>query len=228
MRRVVLAMGVILGSATTVSAQVPTPDTSMDVRLQPWQAYIDEAALRFNLPKDWIGRVILAESGGQTRRDGRSIRSAAGAIGLMQLMPNTYVDMRLAHNLGADPDDPHDNILAGSAYLRAMFDRYGYPGLFAAYNAGPTRYEANLRGVPLPAETQAYVAKLTVPARTLPLRPGLFIALSEGGRPGHAEGASAIFISVSHGQMALDGVAPPVTDEQPTPEEGDESVGGRR
>src|SRR3546814_6466977 len=62
-------------------------------------------------------------------------------MGLMQVMPGTYEDMRRAHDLGADPHDPRDNILAGTAYLRAMYDRYGYPNLFAAYNAGPGRYD---------------------------------------------------------------------------------------
>ena len=63
--------------------------------------------------------------------------------------------------LGADPFDPHDNILAGAAYLRELHDRYGSPGFLAAYNAGPARYEDHLAtGQPLPAETRAYVALL--------------------------------------------------------------------
>lgn len=53
-----------------------------------------------------------------------------------------------------------DNILAGAAYLREMFDRYGSPGFLAAYNAGPGRYEEYLAGRPLPTETRAYVAAL--------------------------------------------------------------------
>src|SRR3546814_14145373 len=82
-------------------------------------------------------------------------------MGLMQVMPGTYEDMRRAHDLGADPHDPRDNILAGTAYLRAMYDRYGYPNLFAAYNAGPGRYDDHLqKGRPLPAETRAYLAPL--------------------------------------------------------------------
>src|SRR3546814_12506642 len=82
-------------------------------------------------------------------------------MGLMQVMPGTYEDMRRAHDLGADPHDPRDNILAGTAYLRAMYDRYGYPNLFAAYNAGPGRYDDHLQpGRPLPAETRAYLASI--------------------------------------------------------------------
>jgi hypothetical protein len=57
--------------------------------------------------------------------------------------------------------DPRDNIHAGTAYLREMFDRFGSPGFLAAYNAGPGRYEGHLAtGRRLPAETRAYLAKL--------------------------------------------------------------------
>jgi hypothetical protein len=69
--------------------------------------------------------------------------------------------LRTRYNLGTDPYDPHDNILAGAAYLREMYDRYGAPGFLAAYNAGPGRYENHLAtGRPLPGETQDYVAML--------------------------------------------------------------------
>ena len=64
------------------------------------------------------------------------------------------------HRLGADPYDPHDNIIAGAAYIRELFDRYGSPGWIAAYNAGPGRYEASLSGSPLPSETRAYLANV--------------------------------------------------------------------
>ena len=112
--------------------------------IAPWQPIVTEASLRFGVPEAWIERVILAESGGHTTLGGRPIRSRTGAMGLMQLMPGTWSDMRDAWHLGVDPDDPHDNILAGTAYLRAMYDRFGYPGMFAAYNAGPARYATAL------------------------------------------------------------------------------------
>ncbi|HET6942117.1 MAG TPA: lytic transglycosylase domain-containing protein [Sphingomicrobium sp.] len=128
--------------------------------LDPWTAPIAEASARFQLPKAWIGAVILAESGGRTELGGRPTVSSAGAMGLMQLMPATWSEMRDRHRLGTDPNDPRDNILAGSAFLRAMYDRFGFPGLFAAYNAGPARYAEHLAtGRPLPAETVRYVAK---------------------------------------------------------------------
>jgi Transglycosylase SLT domain len=87
--------------------------------------------------------------------------SQKGAIGLMQVMPKTYAELRIRHRRGGDLCDPHDNILAGAAYLRVMLDRYGAPGVLAAYNAGPARYDEHLmKGRPLPGETQDYVAKL--------------------------------------------------------------------
>ncbi|GGD35513.1 hypothetical protein GCM10011335_43170 [Aureimonas glaciei] len=79
----------------------------------------------------------------------------------MQVMPATWADLRVRHRLGSNPFDPRDNILAGTAYLREMHDRYGSPGFLAAYNAGPGRYEEyRATGRPLPAETRAYVAAL--------------------------------------------------------------------
>lgn len=127
-----------------------------------WSGYIAEASGRFGVPEEWIRRVIRAESGGRTTLNGSPIMSRAGAMGLMQLMPGTWREMRAAHGLGPDPHDPRDNILAGTAYLGAMYLRFGYPGLFAAYNAGPKRYAGHLAtGRRLPAETVAYVAAVS-------------------------------------------------------------------
>jgi hypothetical protein len=82
-------------------------------------------------------------------------------MGLMQIMPKTWAELRARYGLGADPYDARDNILAGAAYIRELSDRYGAPGFLAAYNAGPGRYERHLEtGRPLPAETQAFVAAL--------------------------------------------------------------------
>src|SRR5262249_14577053 len=87
--------------------------------------------------------------------------SLTGAMGLMQIMPDTWADLRYRHGLGVDPFDPRDNILAGAAYLRELHDRYGSTGFLAAYNAGPKRYEEYLAtGRELPSETQLYVAIL--------------------------------------------------------------------
>jgi hypothetical protein len=70
--------------------------------------------------------------------------------------------MAVAHKLGANPFDARDNIMAGTAYLRWLHQKYGYPAMFAAYNAGPGKLEDHLEhGVRLPAETRAYVGGIT-------------------------------------------------------------------
>jgi soluble lytic murein transglycosylase-like protein len=137
-----------------------------------WQPYISEASLRFGIPEDWIVRVMHAESRGQTMRNGKPIRSRVGAMGLMQIMPGTWSALTARYCLGSNPDDPRANILGGTAYLREMYDLFGYPGLFAAYNAGPGRYSSYRAGRSrLPGETIAYVANITGSRPTAPLSP---------------------------------------------------------
>jgi len=120
------------------------------------ERFVAEAALRFGIPASWITAVMQAESRGVVRAV-----SPKGAMGLMQIMPDTWAGLRSRYGLGPNPFDPHDNIVAGAAYLRELHDRYGTAGSLAAYNAGPGRYEDHLTsGRPLPAETQAYVAAL--------------------------------------------------------------------
>ena len=126
-----------------------------------WRPDIAAAAHRFDIPEAWIAAVMRAESGGQATMDGEPIRSPAGAMGLMQVMPHTYTALRARYGLGANPYAPRDNILAGAAYLREMLDRYGVPWFLAAYNAGPARLDAFLHtGRALPAGTQRYLAAL--------------------------------------------------------------------
>jgi Transglycosylase SLT domain len=131
--------------------------------LNRWDAAITEASERFHLPRAWIRAVMARESGGRTMLgEGQPIVSRAGAVGLMQVLPGTYVEMAEQYRLGANPFDAHDNIMAGAAYLRWLHQKYGYPAMFAAYNAGPGRLEQHLvHGVKLPAETQAYVGNIT-------------------------------------------------------------------
>lgn len=126
-----------------------------------WGPYIREASARFDIPDNWIRSLMRVESGGQEYKNGQLITSSAGAMGLMQVMPATYDGLRDRYTLGDDPFDPHDNIMAGVAYMREMYDLYGSPGFLAAYNAGPSRlddYLANVRG--LPDETRRYVAMI--------------------------------------------------------------------
>ncbi|CAN5725882.1 hypothetical protein BH11PSE6_BH11PSE6_25070 [soil metagenome] len=119
-------------------------------------SYVAEAARRFSIPASWIHAVMRIESAG----DPRAI-SPKGATGLMQIMPETWADLRTRYALGSNIYDPRDNIMAGAAFLRELYDRYGVPGFLAAYNAGPGRYENHLAtGRPLPAETIAYVNRL--------------------------------------------------------------------
>ncbi|MEO9337109.1 lytic transglycosylase domain-containing protein [Mesorhizobium sp. SB112] len=150
-----LLSGLLLSAPLSVTANAQTVSAERPSRVDPYAAFITEAAQRFGVPEHWIRAVMRVESAG----DVRAI-SSAGAMGLMQIMPATWTDLRARHRLGANPYDPRDNILAGAAYLREMHDRYGSPGFLAAYNAGPGRYEEYLAGRPLPAETRAYVAAL--------------------------------------------------------------------
>lgn len=128
-----------------------------------WQPMIAEASRKFGVPASWIRAVMQMESGGRTMlTPQKPITSPVGAVGLMQLMPGTYKEMREEHKLGANPFNPHDNIMAGAAYLRWLHRKYGYPAMFVAYNDGPGNLESKLAGHRgLPAETQNYVAKIT-------------------------------------------------------------------
>lgn len=173
------------GAQAGHGARSAAVDLAYDRQIDRWSLHIHEASARFGIPENWVRRVMRAESGGRTTLDGRPITSRAGAMGLMQLMPGTWAEMRAKHGLGPDPHHPRDNILAGAAYLRAMHERFGHPGLFAAYNAGPTRYAEHLAsGRRLPAETVAYVGAVGAnPPRTAanvrkePPEAGVFVSL---------------------------------------------------
>jgi hypothetical protein len=161
--RLGVVLAVILLSSLTAALACPAHaepfvvnQSKSEAPADPFADFVAEAAQRFGVPIRWINAVMMLESGG----DARAV-SPAGAIGLMQIMPDTWADLRSRHDFGADPFDPRDNILAGTAYLREMHDRYGSRGFLAAYNAGPQRYEEYLTtGRELPLETQLYVATL--------------------------------------------------------------------
>lgn len=174
-----------------------------------WRSHIAEASTRFGVPVAWIECVMHAESRGRTHVGGRPIRSSAGAMGLMQLMPGTWAEMRARLGLGSNPDNPRDNILAGTFYLRLMHDRFGYPGLFAAYNAGPKRYGDYLAGRSrLPTETVGYLASVApkaagavlLPAQPAP-PPTIFVVRRDvrADNPVEAKSASAspLFVTLS-------------------------------
>ncbi len=127
----------------------------------PWGPYISEASARFDVPSNWIRAVMRQESGGHEYLHGQPITSDAGAAGLMQIMPPTYAELASRYGLGSDPYEPHDNIMAGTAYIKELYDQYGSPAFLAAYNAGPHRVDAYLAGQGgLPSETVNYLASV--------------------------------------------------------------------
>ena len=141
----------IVTAAPTPAAQPRPTEVSIAVL-----DLIQEASRRFAVPARWIAEVMQIES-----RGGAGAVSPKGAIGLMQVMPSTYANLAARYGLGADPWNPRDNVLAGAAYLREMYDRYGATGMLAAYNAGPGRWNDHLSGKrPLPDETLRYIARL--------------------------------------------------------------------
>lgn len=155
----------------------------------PFADFVAEASQRFALPVSSIRAVMQAESGG----DARAL-SPKGAMGLMQIMPATWAELRQRYGLGADPYDPRDNITAGTAYLRELHDRFGERGFLAAYNAGPSRYEDHLAtGRPLPSETLSYMA--TVRA--------LFDGtLAEGSAAAASWASSSLFVAIAKAAVA--------------------------
>ncbi|WP_425117338.1 lytic transglycosylase domain-containing protein [Agrobacterium pusense] len=152
-----LLAGVLAVAACPVAVSAQAAPVARANPADPYAGFITEASQRFGIPEHWIRAVLRAESAG----DVRAI-SSAGAMGLMQVMPETWAGLRVRHGLGRDPYHPRDNIMAGTAYLREMWDRYGnVAAMLAAYNAGPGRYdEHRTTGRALPAETRAYVAAL--------------------------------------------------------------------
>jgi soluble lytic murein transglycosylase-like protein len=170
---IVLAMtGGSISAVCAASAQAQSAPIATVNPADPYAAEIAEASRRFSIPESWIRAVMRVESSGRVHAI-----SPKGAIGLMQIMPDTWAGLRQRYRLGRNPRDPRDNILAGTAYLREMHDRYGAAGFLAAYNAGPGRYAEYLAtGRPLPAETRAYVAALAPLIGGDPVNRGVVIA----------------------------------------------------
>jgi hypothetical protein len=154
----------------------------------PWRPYIREAAARYSVPEQWVRAVMQQESGGEEQAV-----SPVGAMGLMQVMPDTYAGLRERYALGEDPFEPRNNILAGSAYIREMYERFGSPGFLAGYNAGPDRVDAYLAGsASLPDETANYLAAVTPNlGNAVPMSGPLAVYASAGRNRGILVGASA-------------------------------------
>ena len=132
--------------AQAPAASAPDVHSSAQPALTP-QQLADQAAAKYGLPAELVRSVMKAESGYAPQAV-----SPKGAIGLMQLMPET------AKELGADPRDPAQNVDAGTRYLRDLlvkYDHHAYHAL-AAYNAGPGAVD-KYHGVPPYAETHNYI-----------------------------------------------------------------------
>ena len=167
--------------------------------VDPFAEFIAEASKRFAVPEHWIRSVMRVESAAEVKA-----RSRKGAMGLMQIMPQTWSDLRTRYDFGADPYDPRDNILAGAAYIHELYDRFGVPGFLAAYNAGPARYENHLAtGRSLPDETQDYVAILAPMIGGKQVN-GTVVAVANS----HALASSSLFALRSANRSSDDRVSP--------------------
>jgi D-alanyl-D-alanine carboxypeptidase len=157
----------------------------------PWGPYIREAAARYAVPETFVRAVMRQESGGHEYLNGQLITSSAGAMGLMQVMPATYEVLRERNDLGPDPYDPHDNILAGTALIRDLYAKYGSPAFLAAYDAGPRRLDDYLAGRgELPNETIAYLDN--VAPRLVGASPMTGPLVAFAGNPGEAPPVSPV------------------------------------
>jgi soluble lytic murein transglycosylase-like protein len=110
---------------------------------------IESAATKHDVDARIVKAVIQVESAFQPRA-----RSHKGAMGLMQLMPQTARQYR-----ARNPYDPTSNIDAGTKYLKRLLNEFELPLALAAYNAGEGAVR-RFGGIPPYAETQAYVAKI--------------------------------------------------------------------
>ncbi|MCU0945297.1 MAG: lytic transglycosylase domain-containing protein [Rubritepida sp.] len=195
----VLALSLLAGLAACSQAPQTGPATYRAARSydppgpphDPWGPWIREASRRFDVPERWIREVMRQESGGRA-----GATSPVGAMGLMQVMPGTYRELQRRHNLGDDPYHPYDNLMAGTAYIREMYNLYGSPAFLAAYNAGPRRLEDFLyNGRGLPAETRNYVARVG---------PGVIRSSPVRRAPAEVYAAAEIPLSIPQGPRRMD------------------------
>jgi soluble lytic murein transglycosylase-like protein len=195
---VILAASMLESGAAHAKQESSARQRPHSLSVRPFAAFVTEASKRFGVSEQWIRAVMQVKSSAK-----QQARSSKGAMGLMQIMPKTWIELRARYGLGADPYDPRDNILAGAAYIRELYDRYGAPGFLAAYNAGPGRYERHLAtGRPLPDETQAYVATLA------PMITGARTNVQIGGVARSSAWASSSQFATRSTGVSLDGSSP--------------------
>jgi hypothetical protein len=156
-----LTLAMLITIPIAFPASCVTTDTSVYCGTRQWRFLIEEAAEQSQVPPAWPEAILHAESAGCAYTNGIPTVSSAGAMGLMQLMPETWEKMKFQLHLGEDPFDPHDNILASVAYLRDLYDQFGLEGAIASYHSGPSRYLEHLRtGQALPISTLDYVSRV--------------------------------------------------------------------
>jgi soluble lytic murein transglycosylase-like protein len=136
-----------------VAPVVPEPSVEAVQPLFDLESAVKAIAEEHQLPEALVHSVISAESA----YDPAAV-SSKGAIGLMQLMPET------ARELAVDPWDPGQNVRGGASYLRQLLEKYAGSGdqlvlALAAYNAGPGAVD-RYRGLPPYAETHAFVRRV--------------------------------------------------------------------
>jgi soluble lytic murein transglycosylase-like protein len=141
------------GSFFHLPMPAPTPPPPPLKEVVDPHALIREAATRHGVPAALVKSIMAAESNFIA-----DVVSPKGAIGLMQLMPET------ATEFGADPTDPKQNVDAGVQYLHYLLGRYqkhrnGLTRVIAAYNAGPGMVD-RYHGIPPFRETRRYVARV--------------------------------------------------------------------
>ena len=130
--------------------KVYSANVSLPIADESLSSLITNAAKKYHVDPKLVSAVAEVESGGR-----QEATSAAGAVGVMQLMPDT------AASLGVNPYDKRENVEGGAKYLKEMLDLFGgdVKKAVAAYNAGPAAVK-NYGGVPPYKETQNYVNKV--------------------------------------------------------------------
>lgn len=144
--------GVGVGRKPSVQKIPQVPEKGIAVHSQSgFDSVIDLASRRYGVDRNLIKAVIRAESDFDP-----NCTSSKGAMGLMQLMPQTAKELSVT-----DAYNPIENVLGGTRYLKSLLDRYdgSIPTALAAYNWGMGNVERQSRG--LPRETRNYIARVT-------------------------------------------------------------------
>lgn len=131
--------------------RAPLPVATRAIRPVDTDRLLREAGAMHHIDPDLLASIVRQESGGNPNAVSR-----AGALGLMQLMPGTAADLRVA-----DVRIPAQNVAAGTSYLDALLMYYhdDLAKALAAYNAGPAAVD-RYHGIPPYPETRQYVARV--------------------------------------------------------------------